>query len=82
MMASKPVEFHEEAAVEYEAAFDWYFERSRLAASTFADELNQALDRIVAAPDRWPKFILDTRKVLLDTFLSQLSTGNFRMLSK
>jgi hypothetical protein len=35
-MANKPIEFQEEALAEYEAAFDWYFERSRLAAQKFS----------------------------------------------
>jgi hypothetical protein len=51
-MASKKVEFHEDAVFEYEAAFDWYMERSILAASKFAAAL--AMDMIVEAPQRWP----------------------------
>jgi hypothetical protein len=35
-MASKKTEFLEDAAAEYEAAFDWYLERSRDAAQQFA----------------------------------------------
>ena len=36
-MAGKPVLFHPQAAAEYEAAFDWYFERSELATSKVRD---------------------------------------------
>lgn len=43
-MVGKTVVFHPEAAAEYEAAFDWYFERSELAASKFAMELNTAVE--------------------------------------
>ena len=45
-MASKEVEFHEEASSEYEAAFDWYFARSELAASKFTEELSRAIGMI------------------------------------
>jgi len=51
-MASKKVEFHEEAALEYEAAVEWYLERSLLAASKFVDALSRAVNMIVEAPHR------------------------------
>ncbi len=44
-MASKKIEFHEEAALEYEAALEWYLERSHLAASKFVDALKFLLQR-------------------------------------
>ena len=40
-MASKKVEFHEDAALEYEAAVEWYLERSVLAASKFVDAISR-----------------------------------------
>jgi plasmid stabilization system protein ParE len=40
-MVSKPSEFLEGAASEYEAAVDWYFERSPVAAEKFAAEVSQ-----------------------------------------
>lgn len=67
-MASKKVEFHEDAALEYEAAFEWYLERSILAASKFAAALNRAMDMIVKAPDRWPEGSYGTRRFLLQRF--------------
>ena len=67
-MAGKPIEFHEEAAAEYEAAFAWYFERSRLAASKFADELDEAINQISHSPRRWPNHIHGARKFLLTHF--------------
>jgi len=66
-MASKRIEFHEDAAAEYEAAFDWYFERSRLAAQKFSDELRQAVENIAKAPQRWAKD-LGSRRFLLRHF--------------
>jgi plasmid stabilization system protein ParE len=67
-MASKKIEFHEDAATEYEAAFDWYFQRSRLAAQKFADELNQAVQSIAQSPQRWPSYMLSTRRFFLRHF--------------
>jgi plasmid stabilization system protein ParE len=67
-MTDKPLEFHEEAAAEYEAAIDWYFERSRVAASKFAAEVNKALDLISQAPHRWPTHAHGTRRFLLRHF--------------
>lgn len=67
-MASKKVEFHEDAALEYEAAFEWYLERSILAASKFAEALNRAIDMIVKAPQRWPASSNGIRRFLLQKF--------------
>jgi plasmid stabilization system protein ParE len=67
-MASKPVEFHEQALAEYEASFDWYFKRSRLAASKFFDEMDAAIAKISHSPQRWPTHIHGARKCLLAHF--------------
>jgi toxin ParE1/3/4 len=67
-MASKNAEFHEEAALEYEAAVEWYLERSRVAASKFVDAISGGVDKIVDARDRWPAGDLSTRRFLLQRF--------------
>jgi plasmid stabilization system protein ParE len=67
-MASKRIELHQEAAAEYEGAFDWYFDRSPLAASKFADEIDQVIDEIAQTPQRWPIHIHGTRKLSLPHF--------------
>jgi plasmid stabilization system protein ParE len=67
-MASRRVEFHEKASLEYEAALEWYLERSVLAASKFAAALSRAMDMIVDAPDRWPAGSHGTRRFLLQRF--------------
>jgi plasmid stabilization system protein ParE len=67
-MANKPIEFQEEALAEYEAAFDWYFERSRLAAQKFSTELNQAVASISESPQRWPTNLFNTRRFFLRHF--------------
>ena len=67
-MANKEVEFHEEANAEFEAAFDWYFARSELAAWKFAEELGRAVHIITQAPQRWPDAIGGARKFVLQRF--------------
>lgn len=67
-MASKKVEVHEDAALEYEAALQWYLERNLLAASKFNEALSHAMDMIVAAPHRWPMGSHGTRRFLLQRF--------------
>jgi toxin ParE1/3/4 len=67
-MASREVEFHQDASLEYEAAFEWYFERSEQAALRFALELDHGVALIAEAPQRWPMGIQNTRRFLLQRF--------------
>lgn len=67
-MAGKDVQFHEAATVDYEAAFDWYLERSELVAARFAAELDRAIALISEAPQRWPHGVHQTRRFLLQRF--------------
>jgi toxin ParE1/3/4 len=60
--------FHEDAAAEYDAAFDWYLERSPDAARRFDVEMGRALEQIVQAPRRWAIGIHSTRRFLLKQF--------------
>jgi len=53
-MGSKPTEFLEAAASEYEAALDWYFERSPVAAARFDAEVNRALRTSQKTPKDGP----------------------------
>ena len=64
-MAQKTVEFHEEASRESLAAFEWYLDRSELAAAEFAKELGRAVERIASAPQRWPEHSSGVRKFIL-----------------
>jgi plasmid stabilization system protein ParE len=45
-MPIRAVELHEEAAAEYDAAFDWYLTRSPEAALKFDAEVDRALAQI------------------------------------
>jgi plasmid stabilization system protein ParE len=47
------VELHEEAAAEYDAAFDRYLQRSPDAALKLDAEFERALAEIAQAPQRW-----------------------------
>ncbi len=59
------VEFHDAAAAEYDAAFDWYRERSPDAALKFDAEVNRALAQIAETPRRWASGVHFTRRFLL-----------------
>jgi plasmid stabilization system protein ParE len=67
-MAVKNVEFHEEASGEFEAAFDWYFERSESAAAKFANEISRAIPLISESPQRGPSHVHGTRKFVVPRF--------------
>jgi len=67
-MAIKNVEFHEEAALEFLAAVDWYLARSELVASRFAQQVTHAVQLIAQAPQRWPSYSHGTRKFVLRRF--------------
>jgi plasmid stabilization system protein ParE len=67
-MPTKSAEFHDEATAEYEAAFDWYLERSPDAALGFDAEVDRALAEIIAAPRRWASGPHSTRRFLLRKF--------------
>ena len=67
-MPIKKVEFHNKASAEYDAAFDWYLERSPDAALDFDAEVDRALANIIAAPQRWAAGPHSTRRYLLRRF--------------
>ena len=62
------VDFHPQAIKEATAAREWYSEISDSLSIAFADELEQAVDRIAASPGRWKQHLHDTRAVMLDRF--------------
>jgi toxin ParE1/3/4 len=67
-MRTDLVEIHEEAAAEYDAAFDWYLQRSPDAALAFDKEVDQAFVDIVKAPGRWAIGTNSTRRFILRKF--------------
>ena len=62
------VEFHPEAIAEARAAAEWYKARSRPVADAFVAEISHAVEQIEDEPDRWPEYILGTRRYLLHRF--------------
>lgn len=67
-MRSDAVDLHDEASAEYDAAFDWYLERSPDADLKFDAEVERALTQIVQAPRRWAVGPHSTRRFLLRQF--------------
>lgn len=67
-MPGKPLRFHSEAIAEALGAHDWYAERSERAARLFLEELDAALERVSEAPQRWPRYLSETRRLPLHRF--------------
>lgn len=67
-MSRRKIEIHTEAAEEGRIAYLWYRERNPKAAAAFLAELDRALDRISENPERWPKYVEDTRRFMLRRF--------------
>ena len=62
------IEFHPAAVAEAEAARDWYAQRSPIAARAFLSALLQAVDKVAAQPERWPRFSEGARRYVLPRF--------------
>jgi plasmid stabilization system protein ParE len=67
-VAARSLKFHEEAAAEYDSAFDWYLERNPDAALKFDAEVGDALSQILRHPQRWAPGLIGTRRYLLRRF--------------
>ena len=67
-MRTERVDFHREASIEYDAAFEWYLAHSPDAALRFDAEVDRALEQIIGAPQRWVVGPCSTRKYLLRQF--------------
>lgn len=52
-MPTSLAKFHDEAAAEYDAAFDWYLACSPDAALKFDAEVDRALAEIMQTPQCW-----------------------------
>jgi len=60
--------FHPGAAREVEEARDWYRERSLSAEEGFLADLNHAVEQVIAAPLRWPRFKVNTRRYVFQRY--------------
>jgi len=80
------IEFHEEAGTEYDAAFDWYFQRSPDAAVKFDSEVERAIEEILKTPQRWAIGPYGTRRFLLRRFpfiliYRERASGNIQIIA-
>jgi plasmid stabilization system protein ParE len=67
-VAQTEVVFHPEASTEYGEAYDWYAGHDPRAAERFEREVEDAVQRILEHPHRWPKYDETHRKLLLRRF--------------
>ena len=67
-MTTRQLYLHPAAIEEAEEATRWYCERSPRAAARFVNEVNQAIDKILGAPHRWPRGSHGTYKAILPCF--------------
>jgi len=68
MPARKLYHFHPEAWAEFEAADDWYRERSPEASVRFLSAVYDALETIAVWPESWPPYHYGTRRFILHRF--------------
>jgi plasmid stabilization system protein ParE len=50
------------------AAIEWYLARNEIVASRFASQVDEAVQLIAEAPQRWPNYSQRTRKFVLRRF--------------
>lgn len=60
--------YHPEALSEYAAAASFYEERRQGLGAEFVDEVEMAVQRVLAGPGRWPRIEPDIRKCRLNRF--------------
>jgi toxin ParE1/3/4 len=68
MPAARLHRFHPLAWEEIEGADDWYLSRSLDASLEFLHELDSAVEDILQAPQRWPKYLYGTRRLVMQRF--------------
>ncbi|HQU41728.1 MAG: hypothetical protein B7Z73_01710 [Planctomycetia bacterium 21-64-5] len=59
---------HDEAAKEIADAICWHVERDEELADRFIGAVNDAIDKILASPERFAKYLSRTRYVAVDGF--------------
>jgi plasmid stabilization system protein ParE len=67
-MAQALIRFHRLALREAQRAYRWYGRRSAQAARDFQDEVDRAVQRIAATPNRWPVYQRSDRFVRVRRF--------------
>jgi len=67
-MAGIRLVLHPDAIAEARAAREWYEARSVRASEAFMEELDRAVEQVLEAPQRWPRYLRGTRRFLLHRF--------------
>ena len=67
-MRTARIGFHPEAAADYAEAFQWYDERGGELGAAFTGEIARALRLIRQAPERWPRYGTQHRRILVRRF--------------
>lgn len=67
-MRARAVRIFAEAEAELRQSERWYARRSSTAAAAFLREVDDALARVAAAPDTWPRYRRGTRRIVLGGF--------------
>jgi toxin ParE1/3/4 len=67
-MAAKSLDIHPSALAEPKCSISWYLEQNETTADKFVEEIDRAIDLVLASPRRWPTSDLDTRKFVLHRF--------------
>jgi plasmid stabilization system protein ParE len=62
------VEFDGDARAEYDESVDWYLERSPRTAARFIAEIDDAIRKIVADPQRFPRTYAGCQRCSLTSF--------------
>ncbi len=68
MSRGKPYRVDAQAWRDVEEASDWYRERSPDASAAFLLEVIEAFEIISEAPQRWPEYLHETRRYVLQHF--------------
>ena len=67
-MKSKQFRFHPDASRDFREAIGWYRSRSPGIAAEFRLTVSDVIRHIVNAPQRWPKYLHGTRRLVLRRF--------------
>ena len=67
-MAAKSLDIHPSALAELKSSISWYLEQNEATANKFVEEIDRAIDLVLASPRRWPTSDLGTRKFVLRRF--------------
>ena len=65
---ARRVRFHPKADQEAEGAVQWYRERSPMAAAGFVAELSYAIQQVAETPERWPRYLANTRRYIFSVY--------------